>query len=141
MPLFAFKKAERWRTYRQSPHDLNHRRPCARVGLDSPANDQPPKNASVESSPSTQRIHNTPKTGVFVADTYKMWRDALAVVINGAPDLQVTGEAATGDEAVSLCRRMRPDIVVMSIELEGLGGIDVTQQIMRERPDTKVILI
>jgi DNA-binding NarL/FixJ family response regulator len=62
-------------------------------------------------------------------------------MVNTIRDLQVIGDAATGHEVVGLCRRMKPDIVIISVELDGLNGIEATRRIMRARPETKVILI
>ena len=70
-----------------------------------------------------------------------MFRDALARVINEAGGFQVSADAATGGEAVKICRRAVPDVVVIAIELEDADGIAVTGEILRLRPETKVILM
>lgn len=122
-------------------HVFHRRLPCVPVTVAPRAGEPSPKHFPVARPQTGQPLRSAPKSAVFVADSYKMFRDALAAVIHGAPDLQVAGEAATGEEAIRLCRRLKPDIVVISIELDGLHGIEATHQILRDRPDTKVILI
>jgi DNA-binding NarL/FixJ family response regulator len=70
-----------------------------------------------------------------------MFRDALAGIINEAGGFQVSAEAETGSEALKVCRRSVPEVVVIAIELEDADGIVVTGEILRLRPETKVILM
>jgi DNA-binding NarL/FixJ family response regulator len=70
-----------------------------------------------------------------------MFRDALARVISEAGGFQVFADAETGSEALKICRRAAPEMVVLAIELEDADGIAVTGQILRLRPETKVILM
>ncbi|MGW1768770.1 response regulator transcription factor [Streptomyces sp. NPDC002073] len=67
---------------------------------------------------------------VVVADDERMVRTALRVILDAEPDLDVVGEAATGAEAVSVVRALRPDVVLMDVRMPGIDGIRATEQIL-----------
>ncbi|MFE7777547.1 response regulator [Streptomyces sp. NPDC057445] len=67
---------------------------------------------------------------VVLADDERMVRTALRVILDAEPDLEVAGEAATGAEAVSVVRELRPDVVLMDVRMPGIDGIRATQQIL-----------
>lgn len=56
-------------------------------------------------------------------------------------DLSVVGEACSGEEAISLVRRLRPDVVLMDIRMPGIGGMEATRRLLHSAPDTKVIIV
>jgi DNA-binding NarL/FixJ family response regulator len=66
---------------------------------------------------------------VVLADDQPLVRAGLRVLINGTPDIEVTGEAATGAEAVRLARDTHPDVVLMDIRMPGMDGIEATRLI------------
>jgi len=66
---------------------------------------------------------------VGVADDQPLIRTGLRSMIDHAPDLELVGEAADGEEAVELTRRERPDVVLMDIRMPVLDGIEATQRI------------
>jgi two-component system response regulator NreC len=72
---------------------------------------------------------------------HQMFREALAGMINEAGGFRVFADAETGSEAVELCRRDAPDILVIPVELDGGDGIEVTREILQARPKTRVILL
>ncbi|MGW7369926.1 response regulator [Streptomyces sp. NPDC054841] len=67
---------------------------------------------------------------VVLADDERMVRTALRVILDAEPDLEVAGEAATGAEAVSVVRELRPDVVLMDVRMPEVDGIRATQQIL-----------
>ena len=72
---------------------------------------------------------------VVLADDQPLVRTGLRVLIAGAPDIEVAGEAGTGREAVTLTRETRPDVVLMDLRLPDLDGIEATR-IITAGPDT-----
>jgi DNA-binding NarL/FixJ family response regulator len=78
---------------------------------------------------------------VLLVETHQMCRDALARLISEAADFQISASADTGGEAVRLCRRNAPDVVVMPIELEDADAMEVTVEILRVSQQTQVILL
>jgi DNA-binding NarL/FixJ family response regulator len=67
---------------------------------------------------------------VVVADDERMVRTALRAILSAEPDLEVAGEAATGAEAVSVVREVRPDVVLMDVRMPEVDGIRATEQIL-----------
>ncbi|WP_188194922.1 response regulator [Nonomuraea sp. SYSU D8015] len=67
---------------------------------------------------------------VLVVDDQVLIRAGLAALIRAAPDLDVVGEAASGEEAVELASRTRPDVILMDIRMPGMDGIAATERIL-----------
>ncbi|MGW5421502.1 response regulator [Streptomyces sp. NPDC003943] len=78
---------------------------------------------------------------VVVADDERMVRTALRVILDAEPDLTVVGEAATGAEAVSVVRELRPDVVLMDVRMPEIDGIRATEQILAGLPDGPRIVV
>jgi DNA-binding NarL/FixJ family response regulator len=66
---------------------------------------------------------------VLVADDQDLVRVGLAMILDAQPGISVVGEAATGDQAVELARRLRPDVCLVDIRMPGLDGIEVTRRL------------
>ncbi|WP_210574387.1 response regulator transcription factor [Streptomyces sp. GESEQ-4] len=78
---------------------------------------------------------------VVLADDQQLIRTALSMVLAELDDVEVVGEAATGEEAVRLVAELAPDVVVMDIRMPGMGGIEATDHITRDVPDTRVVVL
>lgn len=68
-----------------------------------------------------------------------MVRQGVRMVLQSEPDIELVGEAGTGEEAVCLAERLQPDVVIMDISLPDISGIEATQRIRTASPDTHVI--
>ncbi|MFD4632935.1 response regulator [Streptomyces sp. NPDC058284] len=68
---------------------------------------------------------------VVLADDERMVRTALRAILSAEPGIEVAGEAATGAEAVSVVRELRPDVVLMDVRMPETDGIRATEQILR----------
>lgn len=78
---------------------------------------------------------------VFLADDHPVVRRGLSLVISEQEDMQVVGEAEDGVEAVECVKRLRPDVVLMDIEMPNLSGIEATKQIAESNPEIAVLML
>jgi DNA-binding NarL/FixJ family response regulator len=76
---------------------------------------------------------------ILLADDHRILREGLRSLLAQQPDMQVAGEAASGEEALTLARRLRPDVVIMDVVLPGIDGVETTRRIRSELPATRVI--
>ncbi len=76
---------------------------------------------------------------VLIADDHRMLREALRMVL--APECEIVGEAADGEEAVTLAARTRPSVVVMDIGMPGIGGLAAAHRIARQTPAARVLVL
>ncbi|ALV33477.1 response regulator transcription factor [Streptomyces sp. CdTB01] len=70
---------------------------------------------------------------VLVAEDQAAVRAGLVLILRSAPDIEVAGEAADGEQAVALARRVRPDVVLMDVQMPLLDGVSATRRITGER--------
>jgi two-component system response regulator DesR len=78
---------------------------------------------------------------VILAEDQSMIRGALASLLSLEPDIEVVGEAATGDEAVVVATATRPDVALLDIEMPGSDGITAAGEIRREVPGCHVMIL
>jgi DNA-binding NarL/FixJ family response regulator len=82
-----------------------------------------------------------PRTRVLLVDDHALIRTGNALVIEATDDLDVVGEASTGEEAVARAASLKPDVVLMDVRMPGMGGIEATRQIAAAHPSTRVIVL
>ncbi|MER5298235.1 response regulator transcription factor [Streptomyces lasiicapitis] len=78
---------------------------------------------------------------IVLADDERMVRTALRAILAAEPDLEIVGEAATGAEAVSVVRELRPDVVLMDVRMPEIDGIRATEQILRGMDEPPRIVV
>jgi two-component system, NarL family, response regulator LiaR len=85
--------------------------------------------------------HEGGPSRIVVADDHPLFRSALTGVLNGHSDFEVVGEAADGREALELCRKLGPELVLMDVMMPRMDGRAATRAIKREFPDTAVLML
>ncbi|PMR77062.1 UvrY/SirA/GacA family response regulator transcription factor [Billgrantia endophytica] len=78
---------------------------------------------------------------VLIVDDHHLVRTSLARLLDGEEDIHVVGEAASGEEAIALSRKLDPDVVLMDLRMPGIGGLEATRKIVRNSADIRVLAL
>lgn len=78
---------------------------------------------------------------VLLADDQALFREALRTLISLQPDLEVAGEAANGEEALAAARVLRPEVILMDLQMPVLDGVAATRRLHTELPECRVIAL
>jgi len=78
---------------------------------------------------------------ILVVDDHPIMRFGIASIIAGQPGMHVAGQAGSGEEAIELFHRLGPDLILMDLQLPGMGGVAAIQQIRASQPEAKVIVL
>ena len=78
---------------------------------------------------------------VLLADDHRLFRDGLRALLDSVPDFKVAGEAGSGEEVVAQAAALRPDVILMDLQLPGLNGIEATRRILRAQSDVGVLVL
>ena len=81
------------------------------------------------------------KLKILVVDDHAIVREGLVAILKFQKDLAVVDEAEDGAIAVQKVRELKPDVVIMDLMMPNMNGADATAEIMRESPDTKILLL
>ncbi|MES2882484.1 MAG: response regulator transcription factor [Bacteroidota bacterium] len=79
------------------------------------------------------------KISILIADDHMLVRETWAFILNTDPRFKVIAESGSGEDAVELARELRPEIVIMDINLPGMNGIEATQLIRKYSPTSKIL--
>ena len=78
---------------------------------------------------------------VLIADDHLLFRDGLRALLASAPDTELVGEATTGEEALDVALRLQPDVILMDLQMPGIGGIEATRRIVQMSPHIGILVV
>lgn len=81
------------------------------------------------------------RVAVLIVDDSEAFRQAAKAVIESIPGFAVVGEADSGELAVSMAARVRPDLVLMDVNLPGIDGLEATKRVLADQPAVTVVLM
>lgn len=87
------------------------------------------------------RPDSDPAVTVVAVDDQLTFLALLRDVVRAADRLTVVGEATSGEDAIDVAARLRPDMIVMDVRMPGVGGIEAARQIKHEQPSTVIVLV
>jgi len=85
--------------------------------------------------PSTERIR------VLVADDHPVFRRGMRAILGAEPEIELVGEATDGEGAVALALELRPDVILMDLNMPGVSGIEATRRVLEASPDVAVLML
>ncbi|MDJ0807876.1 MAG: response regulator [Gammaproteobacteria bacterium] len=78
---------------------------------------------------------------VLLVDDHALFRTGLTSILREAGDIDVVGEAANGEAALDQVRLLAPDLVLMDVNMPGIGGIEATRKILRKSPNVRIVAV
>jgi two-component system invasion response regulator UvrY len=78
---------------------------------------------------------------IIVVDDHQLVRTGTRRLLEDAPGLKVIADAGSGEEAVELVRELKPDVVLMDIQMPGIGGLEATRRCLRAHPEVKILAV
>ena len=78
---------------------------------------------------------------VLIADDHPLFRHGIREILNLVPDIQVIGEASTGEESVTQAEALHPDVILMDVNMPGVNGIEATRRILRDSPHIRILMV
>ncbi|MFT3756105.1 MAG: response regulator [Pseudoxanthomonas sp.] len=78
---------------------------------------------------------------VFLIDDHALVRTGMKMILAGETDIEVVGDAESGDAGLPLVRKLKPDVVLCDLHLPGLSGLEITERIVRGKWGVKVIVV
>lgn len=79
------------------------------------------------------------KITILITDDHRLLRETWGLVLNSNPEFSVVAECENAEEAIETAKNLRPDIVIMDINLPGMNGIETTEQIRKYSPGSKIL--
>jgi DNA-binding NarL/FixJ family response regulator len=86
-------------------------------------------------------LQKTKLIRILVVDDHPFMREGITAAVNGQLDMILVGDAANGKEAVERYRELRPDVVLMDLNLPGMNGIDAMQVILKEFSAARIVVL
>src|SRR5690349_3385241 len=78
---------------------------------------------------------------ILIADDHPVFRFGLRALLNAMPDTEVVGEVTTGEDVIALAGSVRPDVILMDINMPGVNGIEATRRIRETNPEIRILMV
>jgi NarL family two-component system response regulator YdfI len=82
-----------------------------------------------------------PPIRILIADDHLIIRQGLRLILETEPDFELVGEAADGAEAIRLCAKLHPDVVLMDLRMPGMDGLTAIERLHTEQPEVAVVIL
>jgi DNA-binding NarL/FixJ family response regulator len=76
---------------------------------------------------------------VFLVDDHEIFRNGLKQLVDSETDMEVIGEAGDGETALQELSLITPDVIIMDIRMPGINGIETSQALLKQQPDSKIL--
>lgn len=82
-----------------------------------------------------------PMIRVFLVDDHALVRTGFAMILSAEPDIEVVGDADSGEAALPLIKKLKPDVLLCDLHLPGVSGLEVTERLLKAQLPTRVIIV
>ena len=90
---------------------------------------------------SKKQQSRNPTTKVLVVDDHQLVRTGTSRLLEDIDDIEIVGQADSGEEAIKQVKSLKPDVVLMDVQMPGIGGLEATRRCLRLHPALKVIAV
>jgi two-component system response regulator DegU len=86
-------------------------------------------------------MNQTKVVNILLIDDHKIFREGVKRVVEMADNFRVIGEGANGEEAIELVRTLKPDVILLDINMPNMNGVEATEEILKISPQSKIIIL
>ncbi|MGB2009815.1 MAG: response regulator, partial [Cycloclasticus pugetii] len=84
---------------------------------------------------------NSNSIKVLLVDDHELVRSGIEHILQSDPDIEVVAIGSSGEEAVKLAEQLKPDVILMDLNMPGIGGAEALKRILRREPSSKIIAL
>ncbi|WP_423802366.1 response regulator transcription factor [Neobacillus sp. SAB-20_R2A] len=81
------------------------------------------------------------KLKILIADDHPLFRHGVKTLFMTTPEIEVVGEATSGEEVIQFAQKLEPDVILMDLRMPGCNGIEATREIMKDNPNTQILIL
>ena len=78
---------------------------------------------------------------ILIAEDHPLFRKGMIFLLSSVPEFEVVGEATTGEEAVTRAAELRPDVILMDLQMPEVNGIEATKRILQDSPNIRILMV